>query len=585
MSNFSATYGPFRAAGVTTVSSMDPGYTVTSAVKDSSKSDCVADIVCTQNLLISSTAAFVQEYQDLQDFYYTQLPLDDQAQWSMPNTPAAFLALAFGSMFGFSLGADLATIISYYVKSGSGQDSICRVLDGSTTDVIIGASYLSFWSTTYNVVNLSPTQTQFKAIPVGQLAIDPKCIPEPCRCKLGSVGLNDHFTVNLTGPLQEVKITSVTGIFYEIAEAILESTLVSVPGLGSSTGLMAGELAVLSATMDQLNVNPVCRDCCDKNCMLDFVLLSVGDNKNCCSSVCCPDSCTSAGVSISAVPVPVLALPPDCCPPCSGPTSGPCKAAWDKYVSNTDPVTGEPCSAHQDVGPGVHPAQETELGGAHHHDIPMYGNTGGAEIGVGSTGRHWIDATGPPGRPVLSQQKNDGAHIHHIKNADGDLHDRHVEGAEFLHEVLNSCLSKCCSFYFASPEGVYQQTGEVIWHQTADEGSLQYSTTYAAPRGGHDGSRGGPRLSGLLMDAWLLQVLRGAQVYPVKRGNPQSVAEDLQGMRQDENSPGILLPFHVTSSENGIYVNRRHPATQYWHSISHGKAYASDAVLSVYDFL
>ncbi len=548
-----AVFGPLGATIQTVGESKSAGYMATTTSKEQSPSECVADIVCTQNLLISSTAAFVAEYNDLSNFYYTNLDLEQQAQYALPPTVSVFMGAAFASYFGFSIGSDLFALYSLWLKTQQGsQVSITRLMGSDL--VLIGGMFVSYWNSTYNVQATGPNSTVFRLIPTSQLALDPKCLPEICKCKLGSCGLVDSFTVTLTGELQEVKLNSISSIFLEISESILKSTLAAYPITGDSP-VLETELMLISNTMEQLNVNAVCADCCDKNCVLDFILLTVGDNKNCCSSVCCPDTCTSAGVSISAIPIPVVALPPDCCPPCSGPTSGPCKSHWDQYVSKLD-EHGEPCSAHQDDGPGViSPSKHTAHDGAHSHVIPDFRGVGidGATYNVpgteGSTGRYWTGVD-IHGNGVLSPQVDDGTHSHAITNPDGTAKDRHATPAEYVHDILNSCLSKCCTFYFASKEGVFMQMGETMWSNTAMEGTLNYASTHTKSK--HP--VGGTHQVRLGLMTWLLAAVQGLEIHPKAKTTPEQLARDLQGLHVKPT--GLSLPFGATST-TPLYISNK----------------------------
>ena len=377
--------------------------------------------------------------------------------------------------------------------------------------------------------------------------------------------------------LQEVKLNSISSIFLEISESILKSTLATYPVTGDSP-VLETELMLISSTMEQLNVNAVCVDCCDKNCILDFILLTVGDNKNCCSSVCCPDTCTSAGVSISAIPIPVVALPPDCCPPCSGPTSGPCKSHWDKYVSQLDEF-GEPCSAHQDDGPGViSHSDHTARDGAHHHDIPGFDYEGIAREGInpGSTGQYW-DKTPLGVNPSLTPQVDDGAHSHAIVNHDGTALDRHATPAEYVHDILNSCLSKCCTFYFASKEGVFMQNGECMWESTSMEGTLNYASTHTKSKL----SNGGPDQVRIGLMTWLLAAVQGTEIYPLAKTSPTQIASDLKGLQVSKE--GLSLPPGVGATGTSLYISSTHPVHDYYSGIA-GKAMAGQH-LKVSDFL
>lgn len=533
----------------------DPSYIATLTHADQSKSDCVADVVCCQNLLISSTIALVDEYYDLQNFYYTGLGLEDQSLYSLPPDPASWFQLILMSYLGFSLGTDLFAIYHHYLQRPEGQHSITIQMGAS--DMIIGAQYFAVWSASYNVQAQNDRQTIFRLIPNSQIAMDPKCLPEPCRCKLGSSGLIDSFTVTLTGELQEVKLSSVSGIFLEIATQVIGSTVGKGP-VAKNPGqtALATELGILSMTMDQLQVNPVCADCCDKNCMLDFLLISVGDNKNCCSSVCCPDTCTTSGVSISAIPIPVLALPPDCCPPCSGPTSGPCKGHWDNYVKNIDPATGEHCSAHQPTGHGVlpsHDGSDGHLDGTHLHEIPGLEDQG-LGLGVlappakGSTGTSWTG--GGIGIPYdLSSPQKDGKHAHYVTKKNGDPISKHEYGAQFVEDILNSTLSQCCTFYFASTEGIFYQTGQTYWSKDSAEGSSDFSTSYAmVPRG-----ESGTKYMAPVFDAWLLASLQGTAILP-KSLTHEQLTQQMSGLVRDKETGSMRLPHAATGPGSQLVV-------------------------------
>lgn len=534
--------------------SKDPGYTATRTHVSQSKSDCVADIVCCQNLLISSTIALVDEYYDLQNYYYTGLDLEHQSLYALPSGPHEWLGMIIMSYLGFSLGTDLFAIYHHYLHTPQGQQSLA--IQMGNNDLCIGAAYFSVWSASYNVQATSEKTTQFRLIPNYQVSMDPKCLPEPCRCKLGSSGLVDSYTVTLTGDLQEVKLSSVSGIFLDIATQVIGSTVGKAPTVANpgQTALVT-ELSVLSMTMDQLQVNPVCGDCCDKNCMLDFLLISVGDNKNCCSSVCCPDTCTLSGVSISAIPIPVLALPPDCCPPCSGPTSGPCKAKWDEYVKNVDPATGEHCGPHQPTGHGVLDHDDHDKpSGAHFHDIPGLQDTGAgvnplAPPAKGSTGTSWTG--GVIGIPYdLSTPQKDGKHIHHVTKSNGDPLSKHEYGAEFVEDVLNSTLSQCCTFYFASTEGIFCQTGQTYFHNTALEGSSDYSASHALV------SNNGVKMITPVFDAWIMAGLQGVKILPAAK-TLSELRLDLQGLIRDESSKSVKLPRSVSGSASVVMSSRR----------------------------
>lgn len=501
-----------------------PGYMATTTDPSQQSSQCTSDIVCTQNLLITSTQAFVNEYQNLSSYYYTGLELEQQAMYTLVPSADVFLSLCIGSMFGFSLGADTFALLRLYCMDNQSvaDGSITRVM--GSNDAIVGAMYLSYWNTTYNVQSESDTRTVFRAIPTGQIALDPKCIPEVCKCKLGSCGLNDHFAVNLSGELQQVQLKSVSSIFLEISSSIVASTTTTLPS-ASSDNTLEMELLMLSSTMDQLSVNPVCADCCDKNCMLDFMLISVGDNKNCCSSVCCPETCMSAGVSISAIPIPVVALPPDCCDPCSGPTSGPCKTAWDEYVSKKD-LNGEFCDAHTHDHDGIiEHEQHTEDGGTHFHELSATALT--ATPNPHKTKSHY---TGNP-------EKNlDGAHSHLLKKPDGSGFNRHETGAQFVHEVLNSCLSKCCTFYFASTDGVFKQTGDVMWNDSSKEGRPSYASTHISK----PDLTGGPKATSVGLEYWVLAAVKGVQIFPTALAGADAMLSDFAGMMMTKS--GIQLP-------------------------------------------
>ena len=121
--------------------------------------------------------------------------------------------------------------------------------------------------------------------------------------------------------------------------------------------------------------------------------------------------------------------------------------------------------------------------------------------------------------------------------------------AQFVEDILNSTLSQCCTFYFASTEGIFYQTGQTYWSKDSAEGSSDFSTSYAmVPRG-----ESGTKYMAPVFDAWLLASLQGTAILP-KSLTHEQLTQQMSGLVRDKETGSMRLPHAATGPGSQLVV-------------------------------